>query len=290
MPRHLFMSQAYAFLTVLLWSSAYVYTKVALDYYSFSALALLRCAVASICLGGVLIAQRASFPGLSSLPRFLVSGAAGFALYILAFNKGSISLNPTTSCIIISTSPIITALFARLFFGEKLGLLRWVAIGLAFLGILVMTLWDGMFSLSEGIVWILAAALLISVYSILQRSLTRQFEPLLITAYSFFAGTLLLTPFLPEAAEQIYHAPTAQIWLLIFLGTCPSALAYLFWAKALAIAPITSNVSNYMFLTPFLALLMEYLVTNELPGMATFAGGGVIMASLIVFIWASWKS
>lgn len=290
MPRHFFMSQAYAFLTVLLWSSAYVYTKVALQYYSFSALALLRCAVASICLGGVLIAQRASFPGLSSLPHFLVSGAAGFALYILAFNKGSISLNPTTSCIIISTSPIITALFARLFFGEKLGLLRWIAIGLAFFGILVMTLWDGVFSLSEGIVWILAAALLISVYSILQRSLTRQFEPLLITAYSFFAGTLLLTPFLPDAAAQIYHAPAAQIWLLIFLGACPSALAYLFWAKALAIAPNTSNVSNYMFLTPFLALLMEYLVTNELPGMATFAGGGVIMASLIVFIWASRKN
>lgn len=153
-----------------------------------------------------------------------------------------------------------------------------------------MTLWDGSLSISKGIFWMLAAAILISMYNTIQRSLTKMFEPLLVTSYSFFSGTILLAPFLPEAVVQIRNASIFQIWLVIFLGAFPSAIAYLFWAKALALAPRTSNVSNYMFLTPFFALLLEYVVINDLPGIATFIGGGAIMASLIVFLWASRKA
>ena len=287
MPHNLFMSQIYAFLTVFLWSSAYVFTKIALESFSFASLALLRCGVASLCLGAVLAVRKKPFPGLTSLPWFAVSGATGFALYILVFNMGSVSLNPTTSCVIISTSPIITALLAQLFFKEDLGPLRWVALVLAFCGILVMTLWDGSFSISDGTVWMLAAAICISAYNIMQRLLAKRFEPLTITAYSFFAGTLLLAPFTPGAVEQLGSAPASHLWLVIFLGACPSALAYVLWTKALSIAPTTGNVSNYMFMTPFMALLLEYGVTDNLPGFATFAGGGIIMASLGIFIWAS---
>lgn len=287
MERNLIFSQIYAFLTISLWSSAYVFTKVALLYFSFSSLAFLRCAVASACLGLILFLKRKSFPRASSFPYFFISGAAGFAMYTLAFNKGTESLNPTTSCIIISTSPIITAIFAQIFFREKLTYFKWIAIGVAFCGILIMTLYDGSVSVSYGIFWMLTAATLISIYNILQRSLSRKFEPLIITAYSFFAGTILLTPFSHEAFVQIIKASFPQFCLVIFLGMLPSAIAYLFWAKALSLSPDTSNVSNYMFLTPFLALLLEYVVTGTVPGLATFIGGGVIMVSLIIYLWVS---
>lgn len=130
----------------------------------------------------------------------------------------------------------------------------------------------------------------ISLYNIVQRFLGKRFDPLIIISYSFFAGTILLLPFLNNATEQIINASVSQISLLIFLGVCPSALAYLFWAKALSIAPTTSNVSNYMFLTPFLALLLEYTIINDIPSIATFVGGGIIMASLCIFLGVSGKS
>ena len=121
----------------------------------------------------------------------------------------------------------------------------------------------------------LAAALLISIYNILQRGLFRGFGAIQMTAYSFFAGTLLLLPFLSKAAGQLRNAPGEQLALVFFLGVCPSAIAYLAWAKALSIAPKTSRVTNYMFLTPFPALIWDYFVSGELPGAGTFAGGGV---------------
>lgn len=283
MRTELYLSQAYALMTVVFWSSAYVFTKVALACFSVPSLAFLRCAVASFCLGCVLGMKKTRFPGVAVLPRFVLSGAVGFALYIVAFNKGATLLNATTSCIIISTSPIITALLARVCYGERLRRSGWVAIITAFCGICVMTLWDGSFSASWGILWTVVAAVLISVYNILQRSLAPQFGALTVTAWSFFAGTILLLPFLPAAMSELQGAPTEHIFLVCFLGVCPSAAAYLLWAKALSTAPRTSVVTNYMFLTPFLALLLEYAVTGAVPGAGTFIGGALILASLALF-------
>jgi len=286
MQASFWISQIFAFVTVFFWSSAYVFTKVALESYSVASLAILRCLVASLCLGLALAVKGGRLPGLAEWPRFFLAGAVGFALYTLAFNKGSLSLNPTTSCIIISTSPIITAFLAQAVFGERPGRAGWLAIGTAFAGILVISLWDGELLVSGGVVWMLAAAVLISLYNVLQRGLSRHFGALEITAYGFFAGTLLLLPFLPEAVEEVRNAPLKHTAVLCFLGIFPSALAYLSWVKALALAPKTGNVSNYMFLTPFLALLLEYFVTGEIPGSGTFAGGAVILAGLAFFVVA----
>lgn len=279
----LIKSQMYAFLTVVFWSSAYVFTKTALEFFSVSSLAVLRCLVASLSLAGVAAFGKMPPPPLSAIPRFLLTGAAGFAFYVLAFNKGSVLLNPTTSCVIISTAPIITALLAYFRFGEKVGAPGVLAMGAAFGGILVMMLWNGVMDFSEGIVWIFGAALLISIYNILQRDLARRYGALHVTTYSFVAGTILLLPFLPEAAVEWSNAPLGQQALVCFLGVCPSAAAYLLWSKAMAIAPRTGGVANYMFLTPFFALLLEYAVTGDVPGPETFVGGGVILASLAVF-------
>lgn len=279
-------SQLYAFSTVFLWSTAYVFTKLALLSFSPSVLGLLRCLVGTACLMLVVGAKGLAWPERKALPGFIFSGAVGFALYLIVFNTGSALLNATTSCIIISTSPLITALLAVFVFRERMGAFRWLTILLAFSGVVIMCLWDGEFAISEGLLWMLGAAFLISSYNIAQRWLGRRYAPLQITAYSFFFGTVLLLGFLPKALEQVPAAPWPQIGLVCFLGVFPSALAYLFWSKALALAPKTSQVTNYMFVTPFLALGLEYIVMGALPGSGTFVGGAVVLLGLALFFAA----
>lgn len=284
-------SQAYAFCTVLLWASTYVFTKVVLEYFSVSAVAFLRCFTASLFLAAALIAARSGMPPLkTAIPQFLLVGGVGFALYMPAFNKASLALNPTTGCIVIATSPIITALLARLLFTEKLKLTQWMAIGFAFCGILVMTLWNGTLVVTLGIAWMLLAAFLISFHNILQRRLTPHYGSLRVTAYGFFAGALLLLPLSPAAASQVQAAPMTQTVLVCFLGVFPGAVAYLLWSKALAMVEKTSSVTNYMFLTPFLTLMLDLAVTGNLPAAETFAGGGIILSSLALFTLAREKT
>lgn len=276
-------AQGYAFLTVTLWSSAFVFTKVALLAFTSPALGFLRCLVASVVLCGLLAVKRVPLPRLRDVPGLLLSGALGFAIYLLVFNKGSETLTSTTGCIIIATAPLITALLATAFFRERLSPVGWCALCLEFGGVLILMLWNGVFSLNIGIVWMLAASLSISAYNLVQRLFARRYTSLELTAWSFVAATVMLLPFAPEAARETARAPLGQIATVVFLGVFPSAVAYLAWARALAVARSTSEVTHFMFLTPFLSLILGYAVISEVPGPETFIGGAVILLGLALF-------
>ncbi|MCL2000259.1 MAG: DMT family transporter [Planctomycetes bacterium] len=273
----------YAFAAVALWSSSYPLTRIIAPYFSAPALGLVRCLMASVVLAAVMSGQGLMRPVRSDLRRFILPGLTGFSLYLIFFNQGQSTLGPTASCIIISTSPIITALMARALFGERLSWLRWLAIGIAFCGILVMTLWDGILTVNQGFFWVQAAAISISCYHILQRRLAGLTGPMQATAYSCFTGAVPLLFFVPAAIHQIALAPGWATAMALYMGVFPTAAGYLCWIKALGLAEKTSQVANYMFLTPFLALLLECAIIAQAPDAGALFGGGIILAGLALF-------
>ena len=276
-------SQWYAFATVVLWSSAFVFTKVALLSFSSAALGFLRCAIASVVLYAVLRCRGVRMLGWRELPRFALSGALGFSIYLFIFNKGSETLTAATGCILIATAPIITALMASFVFRERLTRLAWAALWLAFIGVLILMLWNGSVSINAGVFWMLGASLAISAYNVIQRLYAHGYTSLQITAYSFFTATAMLAGFLPESIRQLGAAPIPHVIAVAFLGVFPSALAYLLWAKALSFAATTSDVTKFMFLTPLLSLVLGYVVISELPGVETWLGGAIILSGLALF-------
>ncbi|HCS37957.1 MAG TPA: EamA family transporter [Anaerolineaceae bacterium] len=278
-----YRSRIYAIGTILLWSSAFVFTKIALEYFSPSSIGVLRYICASLFFIILVINKRIGLPTLKDIPFILVSGAMGFTLYMTFFNIGSGTLSPATASIIIATAPIITAVFSTLFFKEKIVTLGWVAIAIEFCGILVLTLWDGVFTINIGILWLLGSAICISAYNLMQRHLNKKYSALQATSYSIFAGTLLLLINLPHAAIQMAAAPLRQWLVILFLGVFPGGIAYLWWSNALSTAEKTSDVTNFMFVTPFLATLLGFLLIGEIPSLSTIVGGVIILAGLFLF-------
>lgn len=283
MPKTKNQAQLYAFVTVLLWASAFVFTKIALTYFTVEAIGVIRYVIASLLFLAIGLSKKIGFPAKQDLPKFLLAGVLGFTLYMITFNQASKSLTAATGSVVIASAPILTALFARLLFKEKIRLLGWIAIIVEFIGILILTLWDGILSVNAGMLWMFGAALCISGYNLLQRVLLKKYSPLQATAYSVFAGTLFLLVYLPDAAVQFGNAPLRQLLVIGFMGIFPSALAYMLWAKALLIAEKTSDVTNYMFVTPLLAALMGFLVMGEVPTLSTCAGGLMIFVGLLLF-------
>jgi drug/metabolite transporter (DMT)-like permease len=281
--KHTSSSQLFAFGTVVLWASAFVFTKVALTYFTSASLGVLRYLSASVVLLIIAAVKKIGLPQVKDIPKFFLSGAMGFTLYMVTFNKGSETLSSATGSIIIATVPVMTALFARFLFKERIKILGWVAIAIEFSGILILTLWNGVVSINSGIFWMFGAALLLSGYNLTQRQYSKKYTALQSTAYSIFAGTLLLLFFLPEAVPQIINAPLNQVLIIIYLGIFPSAIAYVWWTKALSIAKSTSAVTNYMFVTPLLSMILGYLVIIEVPNISTCLGGAVILLGLILF-------
>ena len=273
----------YAAITILFWSMAFVFTRLALQYFTVYSLGLLRYLIASALLLTVALVTRMKWPALKDLPWFLLSGAAGFGVYMIVFNLGSQSVSASTGSVILATTPILTALLARLFYQEKLTPLQYTAIGLSFAGVVVLTVLRGGLTVGTGILFMFASALLVSVYNLLQRRLTRTYTALQSTSVSIFLGTLMLCVFLPRAGRELAAAPAVEYLYLLILGIFSSAVAYLCWGKALSLAHNTSSVSNYMFITPFLTTLLGLWLAGEPVEMSTVIGGVLILAGLGLF-------
>lgn len=273
----------YAAITIVFWSLAYVFTRLALQVFSTFSLGFLRYLIASAALIVIAFITKMKPPHVRDLPLFALSGAIGFFLYMICFNQGQSTVTAATGSVVIATVPVITALFARFLYGEQLRPLQWTAIAVEFMGVAVLTLLNSSLSLNSGLFWLILAALELSGYNLIQRKLTKRYTALQASTFSIFFGTLLLAVFSSAALREVAHAPAIQFVYLGVLGIGSSAIAYVSWAKAFSKAKQTSQVSNYMFITPFLTSIFGFLFAGEIPDTATVIGGGIILLGVLLF-------
>ena len=273
----------YAIVTILFWSLAYVLTRLTLQYFSPFSLGFLRYFIASCTLVVVAIITKMKRPHNSDYPRLILSGSVGFFFYMIAFNQGQATVTASTGSIVIATVPVITALLARFMYREKLEAFQWIATLIEFTGVSILTLMDGILSVNAGLIWLILAALALSIYNLFQRKLTQTYSALQTSTYSIFFGTLLLTIFAPTAVNEVSCVPPIQYIYLLVLGVCSSAIAYVAWAKAFSLSHQASQVTNYMFVTPFLTSILGFILAGEIPDRATFIGGGIILIGVLLY-------
>lgn len=273
----------YAVITIIFWSLAYVFTRLALQHFSSFSLGFLRYFIASCTLIVIAIVTKMKLPKVKDLPIFLLAGIFGFFFYMIAFNQGQKTVTASTASTIISIAPVLTALIARLVYKEKMNLLKWVAVVVEFLGVIILALMNSGLSVNSGVIWLFMASLSLSLYNILQRKLTKEYTAIQTSAFSIFAGTILLALFIPDSIQEVSSAPPMQWFYVMVLGVFSSAIAYISWAKAFEKAEQTSQVSNYMFVTPFLTSVLGFLIAGEVPDSATLIGGGIILLGIFIF-------
>ena len=273
-----------SFLSVFLWASAFPLTKVAQQQFTSIPLGFLRCTVAAIFLIIIGKCCHIRLPQKKHIPLFFVSGGLGFTGYMITFNTGILTLTSATSSIIIAVTPILTAIVASNLYKEKIKPIGWAAIAAAFIGVLILLLWEGVFSINIGLIWTVGAAIVFCGYNIMTRRLSAMgYNALEIVTYSMICGAILLGFWAGDGLHQLAGAIVSHIIALIYLGALPSATAYFTWGKAMSYAERTSEVTNFMFVTPLLSTIMGFIILHEVPNAGTFIGGAIIIISIVVF-------
>lgn len=275
----------FAFATIAIWASAFPLTKIAMLHFEPGVLGFLRCAIAAVVLLIIGKIKHIRLPQKKTdLLWFLLAGASGFGLYLLLFNMGIKTLTSATSSLVLALTPVLTAIAAAKMYQESIKPIGWCMIGLAFAGVVILLLWDGLFSVNGGLLWTLSAMVIFSGYNIISRRLSAQgYTPLEIAVYGVFSGTLILFFYLGPGIAELSSATLPQLLSLLYLGVFPSGLAYFFWGAALSLTERTSEVTNYMFVTPLLSALLGFLLLGEIPSAGTLIGGGVIIGSIVIF-------
>ena len=272
----------FAATATVMWALGYVMTRIAVRHFTVEAVSFLRYFVAAITLFIFAVIKKMHPPKLKDVPLFFLGGAIGFAVYVYAINAGSKTLTASVVSFIVSASPIVTALLARVFLREKIGVAGWASVACAFSGVAVMTWFNGGFSFSSGTIWICLAMVLISTYNVFQRKLLQRYSPLEITTYCVIAGAALLSIFAPQSFPQLFSAAPEAILAIAILGVFAAATAYLCWSCALSKAEMTNEVTNYMFATPILTTFMGFLIIAEAPHVSVYIGGALVLAGVLL--------
>lgn len=267
---------------IFLWASAFVGIRAGLQDYSPEGLALLRYIIASICMAAIYfrMPQRNSMR-FRDVCGLMAVGVVGIGIYNLTLNYGELSISSGMSSFVISQSPIITAIFAGMFLGERLNLPRALGFIVSVMGVTLIAIGEkGGFKWDVSITYILIATLACGFYSILQKPFLKKYHAIEATTYIIWGGTLFLAFFLPQLQRDLLHASWSSTLTVVYLGVFPAAIGYLAWSYVLAQIPASRAVS-FLYFMPFLATILGWVCLGEVPMWISIAGG--LLA--IVGVW-----
>lgn len=216
----------------------------------------------------------------------LRAGATGLGLAVFQtayFAAVSATGLAVATVVTLGAGPVLIALGARLTLGERLGRSGAAAVTGALAGLGVLVLGSGGAAVRPwGVLLALASAAGYSGMTLLTRRWGRDggADHSATTVGAFAVATLCLLP-LAAAEGLVPHTvePVRLLWLLAYIGTVPTALAYaLYFAGAAVVRSAT--VSVIMLLEPVSAAVLAVALLGERLTAATLVGTALMLGSV----------
>ena len=202
----------------------------------------------------------------------LLVGSTAFGMAALA----RMPLAETTATIFVA--PLLVALLAGPWLGERLPASRWIVVGLGFVGVLLIARPGGEIS-GAGLAFALAGAGCYTFYQLLTRQLTATENTLTLLFYTAWVGSVAMTLALPwygSATLQAAARATPGQWLhMASLGLFGGAGHFLL-IRAFRYAP-ASLLSPFLYLQLVWATLLGILVFGHWPDTVNLLGMGIIV-------------
>ncbi len=186
---------------------------------------------------------------------------------------------PLATVVSISfAAPIFTTIFSIFLLSEKVGIFRWIAVLVGFIGILIITE-PGFSSFNIYFIYPIIFCLGLSYVAIAIRQLSTTEPVWLISLYFSIAITLVSLVTLPYG----WVMPNFGDLLLLMLIGVFGGVANLWLGQSYKLAEV-SLVSPLKYLALVFAIAFGYFIWDEIPSFKTLLGAAlVIISSIIIF-------
>ena len=211
-------------------------------------------------------------PGLHSLR--CISGLIALVAIFIALRK-----LPLATVVSISfAAPIFTTIFSIFLLNEKVGIFRWLAVIIGFLGILIITE-PGISQLNIYYIFPIIFCLGLSYVAITIRQLSTTEPVWLISFYFSLSITLLSFLTLPQG----WVMPSLNHLILLSLVGIFGGVANLWLSQSYKYSEV-SLVTPLKYLALVFAIIFGYFIWGEVPTIKTLLGSFlVIISTLIIF-------
>ena len=285
------LASALIFLAPALWSVNYLVARWAPGVIAPHMLALGRWSVAALLLSVFcwreLVARRHLIRAEAG--QFLVLGALGMWICGAFVYIGGRSTSAVNIGLLYATSPVMIALASALWLHERLRAMQALGVALALAGMLHIVVkgeWGalGQVGINPGDLWIAAAVLSWTLYSLLLRGWPSAFGALARLTLIACGGVVVLIPF--TLWEAIFWLPSTLSWqsagLVFAAALLPGAAAYgaySFMQRVLG----ASRVATVLYLSPLYSALIGWAVLGESIELFHWLGAMLILPG----IWLS---
>jgi drug/metabolite transporter (DMT)-like permease len=289
-PR-LSQTRAYAALLLIatLWGTFPATGKLAVEDFSPVFLSAVRAVIASAFLVLLLLrsgAETIRGLGPGSIRAFVVLGVCGLVLSMQLSYIGYAYTTAANAAILQAATPVLVALGARAYLGERLRRRQQAGVAVSALGVLVVVtggrLWTlraedlraGDFITMIGLVaW--------TTYTLYGKRIVTAHSPALTTTAAYLAGTAVLVveaaltaPLLPRPVLT-----STRAWAVVLYQAIFGAVAHIWWYRAVERVG-ASRAAVFMNLTPIVGIALAAALLNEPVGAGELLGVLLVLAGV----------
>ncbi|PSW03438.1 DMT family transporter [Photobacterium lipolyticum] len=280
----------YGLAAVLLWSTVATAFKITLNYFTPVQMMVAASIVSAVVLTLIAFLQgKLHLLGRTFTARplyYLMLGIINpFAYYLVLFK--AYELLPASQAQPINYSWAITlTLMAAIFLGQKIRNQDWIACACGYLGVVIIATKGDVMALQfdnpQGVALALCSTLLWAMYWILNTK--NQADPVL----GVLLGFLLSLPF--SIGLSLYAGSWGSVpwqgWLAVsYVGLFEMGITFVLWLNALRLTNNTARISNLIFISPFISLLLLATIIGEEIHPSTLVGLVLIVCGLLIQQW-----
>lgn len=276
-----------ALLTILVWGTTFISTKVLLVSFQPVEILFFRFVMGFIVL--ILVyPHRLKLEDKRQEGIFMLAGLCGICMYYLLENIALTCTLASNVGVIISVAPFFTAILTRLFMKdeEKLKANFFAGFAAAMIGICLISFNGSRLELNPlGDILALVAAFVWACYSVLTRKISSYgYHTIQTTRRTFAYGILFMLPalfFFEFHLDLGRFADPLYTGNIIFLGLGASALCFVTWNFAVKVLGAVKT-SVYIYLVPVITIVTSALILHEKITPMAAAGTILTMAGLFL--------
>jgi drug/metabolite transporter (DMT)-like permease len=257
-----------ALITIVIWGTTFISTKILLADFTPIQILFLRFLLGLLALIAV-YPKRLTIKDKMQELTFAVAGLCGICLYYLLENIALTYTMASNVGVIISVAPFFTAVLSHIFLKtkEKLKAQFFIGFIVAMSGICLISFSSSELKLNPiGDILAIAAAFVWAVYSLLARKISGYgYNTIQTTRRLFTYGILFMLPFLFafdfSLDMQKFIKPEYAL-NLIYLGLGASALCFVTWNYAVKVLGAVKT-SVYIYIVPVITVVTSVIVLKE---------------------------
>ncbi len=277
----------FAFSAVACWSTIGSAFKLSLRYLDPLGLLLFSAIVACITLFVILLVQ-GKLPLLRAITSadILMSAVMGMLnpfLYYIVLLRAYNMLQAQEAGTLNYIWPLVLVLLSIPLLGQKISLWSILAIFISFLGIMVISTHGRLLSLHftspAGVLLALGSAVFWAVYWIINMKDKREAVSKLFLNFCFGLLYVFITITL---TKHFWIPPWTGLAGAVYIGLFEMGITFVLWLNALKFSETTAKVSNLIYLSPFISLIIIHFAVGEVILLSTLAGLALIVTGILL--------